>query len=200
MFFAIAGLTLGFMSGLKPGVLGVFVIHQTMSRGRFQGFLSSLAPILTDVPIIYLSFFLALELGDLNWFISAVSLLGSMYLLYIAYKTFNEKVQISPSKFEFKNSSLLPAIKLNILNPAPYAFWLTVGNGYLLQGSNTESIIFVICLLVSLCATKFLVALVFKFLGEKFNQKIYSMILKSLTLPLILFSVWLFYSAIVIWL
>jgi threonine/homoserine/homoserine lactone efflux protein len=47
MYFVLAALTFGVVAGIKPGPLGVYVIHQTMSKGLYSGFLASLAPIVT---------------------------------------------------------------------------------------------------------------------------------------------------------
>jgi threonine/homoserine/homoserine lactone efflux protein len=96
MYFVIAAITFGLVAGLKPGPLGVFVIHQTMSKGYFQGFLSSLAPILTDGPIILLALLLTLQVNDLNWFVSLISILGAVYLTNISYKIFTAPGSVAP--------------------------------------------------------------------------------------------------------
>jgi len=200
MSFALAALTFGLAAGLKPGPLGVFIIHQTMSKGSVHGFISSLAPILTDGPIILLALFLTLQLNDLNLFISIISILGSAYLANVAYKIFKAPNSINPSGKGSAKSSLATAIKINFLNPSPYIFWLTIGSGYILMGSELEAAIFIVCAIFSLCATKFVVAVVIKKLGQRFNPKIYAMILKSLSLPLLGFSAQLLYSGVSIWL
>ncbi len=200
MYFALAALTFGLASGLKPGPLGVFVIHQTLSRGIFQGFMSSLAPILTDGPIIILALLLTVQLSELFWFVSLISIFGSIYLANIAYKIFKAPNDINPSSKDGGKSSLAMAVKINFLSPAPYIFWLTIGSGYLLMGSKSEAAIFIVCALFSLCVTKFAVAVVIKKLGERFNPKLYSYLLRSLSFPLLLFSAQLLYSGIVIWL
>jgi threonine/homoserine/homoserine lactone efflux protein len=199
MSFVLAALTYGLAAGLKPGPLGVFVIHQTMSKGSFQGFMSSLAPVLTDGPIILLSLLLTLQINELNWFISIISILGSAYLANIACKIFKAPSRINPSENGSGKSSLATAIKINFLNPAPYIFWLTIGSGYILMGSELEAEIFIVCAISSLCSTKFVIAVAIKKLGERFDPRIYAMILKSLSLPLLVFSTQLLYSGVSIW-
>ncbi len=196
MFFAISALTLGLAAGLKPGPLGIFVIHQTMSRGTLHGFLASLAPIITDGPIIGLALLLSFQVDELDNFIGLLSLLGSLYLAFIAYKTFNTSSSIHPLSRQGSSSSLGTAIKINFLNPAPYIFWLTIGSSYLLMGTTIEAVIFIFCALLSLCLTKFTVAFLFKQLGSRFNHKIYALILKSLSVPLIIFSIQLLITGI----
>ena len=200
MYIALAALTLGLAAGLKPGPLGVFVIHQTMSKGSYNGFMASLAPIITDGPIILLALLLTLQLNDISWFISAVSIFGSVYLAYIAYKIFKAPTSINPSGGVSKGSSLATAIKINFLNPAPYIFWLTIGSSYIFMGSHFDAVVFIFCTLISLCMTKFVVALVIKKLGEQFNPRIYAFVLKSFSVPLLLFSGQLLFSGISFWL
>jgi len=185
--YALAALTFGLTAGLKPGPLSVFVIHQTLSRGYKQGFLASLAPLLTDGPIIALAVFLALSLKEMNVFVAVISIIGGLYLALIAVKILK-----MPNSLELEQgdnvSSLFTAVKINLLNPAPYLFWMTIGSSYLLMGTKSESFIFVIVTLVSLCLTKYLVALSIKELGAKFSPSFYVKIIKCLALPLFIFS------------
>lgn len=200
MYFVLAALTFGLVAGLKPGPLGVFVIHQTMSKGNYNGFLASLAPIVTDGPIILLALLLTLQLNDISWLISTISVFGSLYLAYIAYKIFKTSHGINPGEGDSISSSLATAIKINFLNPAPYIFWLTIGSSYIFMGSNLDAAVFIICTLFSLCITKFSVAFVIKKLGAQFNPRVYTLVLKSFSVPLLIFSGQLLFSGISIWL
>jgi len=185
--YVLAALTFGLTAGLKPGPLGVFVIHQTLSRGYKHGFLASLAPLLTDGPIIALAVFLALSLKEMNVFVSVISIIGGLYLALIAVKILK-----MPNSLELEQgddvSSLYTAVKINLLNPSPYLFWMTIGSSYLIMGTKSESFTFVIVTLGSLCLTKYLVALSIKELGAKFSPSFYVKIIKFLALPLLIFS------------
>ena len=135
----------------------------------------------------------------MNWFISIVSISGSAYLANIAYKIFKAPSSINPMGNGGAKSSLFTAVKINFLNPAPYIFWLTIGSGYILMGTHIEGAAFVFCAIISLCITKFIVAIVIKKLGERFDPKVYATILRSLSLPLLFFSVQLLYFGITAW-
>jgi hypothetical protein len=50
--FFFAALSFGLAAGLKPGPLGIIVIQQTLSKGLRAGVRASLAPLITDGPII----------------------------------------------------------------------------------------------------------------------------------------------------
>jgi len=198
MNIILTGLTLGLTAGLKPGPLGIFVIHQTMTKGSKDGFIASLAPWISDGPIILLSLFLTVALKDLTWFVSLISLAGSLYLISIAVKILKAPHSINPSKGG-GSSSLLGAVKVNLLNPSPYIFWLTIGGGIISKGTLLEGVLFIAAALGTLSMTKFTVAVLMQRLGKRFNPKIYSLVLRALSLPLFLFSGQLLYSSIVIW-
>lgn len=195
MSFALAALTFGLVAGLKPGPLGVYVIHETLVNGLRSGFLSSLAPLITDGPIILLCIFLSYYVSEISWFVPLISIASSLYLANLAYKVYSVPSGVSPDSGRAA-SGIYTAIKINFLNPSPYLFWFTIGCSYILLGTTAEAWIFVICTLTSLCLTKYGVAYCIKLLGQRFNTKVYSLLLRSLALPLLIFSVQLMYSGV----
>jgi threonine/homoserine/homoserine lactone efflux protein len=215
MSFVIAAFTFGLAAGLNPGPLGVFVIHQTMAKGYRSGVLASLIPFLTDLPIGLLVVLLTLQLRETPWFVVSISAIGSIYLARMAYKIFNSPNSIDLSKPEFnvdesvrEEADTKPApepagildwktgLKMNFLNPVPYIFWGTVGGVYIIKGTVLEACIFILCMLLTLSSTKFLVAVLIRFLGQRFSPRVYSGILRSLSLPMLIYSGRLMYSAI----
>lgn len=199
MTFALAAFTFGLLAGLKPGPLGVFIIHQTLTKGKLQGFVSSLAPLLTDGPIILLAVLITVQLEDIAWFISLISITGGMYLAFIALRIFRLPNNVDPSGKNASTAGLATAVKINFLNPSPYVFWLTTGTGYIVMGSNIEAAVFVVVALVTLCTTKYLLAVSMATLGRRFNQRNYALLLKSLSLPMAAFSLQLIYSGMSVW-
>ena len=57
------------------------------------------------------------------------------------------------------DASLGTAVKVNLLNPGPYLFWFTVGGSYIVRGTTTESLVFVVTAIGTLIAAKIAVAL-----------------------------------------
>jgi|MEHZ01.3.fsa_nt_MEHZ010850283.1_5 threonine/homoserine/homoserine lactone efflux protein len=188
MSFVIAAITFGLVAGINPGPLGVFVIHQTMSKGYLHGLVASLTPVLTDLPILVVVALLTLQLGELDWFVASISFIGASYLAWVARRMFNSSDRVDPSLIEAPKVDWLTGVKMNFLNPVPYIFWGTVGGTYIASGTAFEASIFVITMLVVLCTTKFCVAIAFVTLGGKFSSKIYSRIMKSLAVPMLFFS------------
>lgn len=194
MEIIIAALTLGITAGLKPGPLGIYVIHQTLLHGARSGLLASFAPFVSDGPIILGSFLLVNSFKRFDIFITLISVLGALYIAFIAIRLIiatpvTQQPVTAPSSF-------LTAVKINLLNPAPYIFWSTVGGTYLLQNDLADAVFFAILFLATLSITKFVMALSIKTLGDRFSDRIISYVLKILAILLMIFAFRLFISAL----
>lgn len=155
--YAVAALTFGFAAGLKPGPLGIVVIQQTLAHGFASGARASLAPLVTDGPIILAALLLLPRLQDIAPFVAGVSLLGGLYLLWIGGKlvrirTITLEGQATPAR------SLRAAIKVNLLNPSPYLFWFSVGGAYILLGTTAQALAFAAVAVGTLVVSKMCVA------------------------------------------
>lgn len=189
----IAALTLGTTAGLKPGPLGIYVIHQTLSHGPRSGLLASFAPFVSDGPIILGSFLLVNSFKQFDSFITLISVAGALYIAFIAVKLLMagpvvQQPATAPAGF-------LTAVRINLLNPAPYIFWSTVGGTYLLQNDLLYASLFAVLFLTTLSTTKFLMALSIKKLGDRFSDRLIARLLKLLALFLIFFALRLFINA-----
>lgn len=189
MEHALAALTFGLIAGLKPGPLGIFIIDQTMRRGPVNGFRASLAPFISDGPIIALALLLSLGVKEQEYLISLISIAGGIYIAYLAIKILKNKKEIELDTNNSGSSDLLTSVKINLLNPSPYIFWLTIGGSYIASGTNIEAFLFIITALSTLCLTKFSVAMLVYSLGRRLNMMVYSMLLKAFSIPLLYFSV-----------
>ena len=193
MELVIAALTLGITAGQKPGPLGIYVIHQTLLHGARSGLLASFAPFVSDGPIILGSFLLVNSFKQFDIFITLISVLGALYIAFIAIRL----IIASPLSQQPLSapSSFLTAVKINLLNPAPYIFWSTVGGTYLLQNDLPHAALFAFLFLTTLSLTKFIMALSIKTLGDKFDDTLIAYFLKFLAVLLMLFAIRLLISA-----
>ncbi len=155
--FFFSALSFGLASGLKPGPLGIVVIQQTLSRGLPSGVRASLAPLITDGPIIIAALWLLSQFRSINLFAAVMSFAGGLYLLWLSWKMFRVRNISITSKLS-SSSSLGTAVKVNLLNPGPYLFWFTVGGSYIVRGSTSESIVFVVTAIGALIVSKIAVA------------------------------------------
>ncbi|MCU0560666.1 MAG: LysE family transporter [Desulfobacterales bacterium] len=120
------GCLLGLAAGFSPGPLTVLVIGETLRHGLRSGLQVAIAPILTDIPIILMAM-LALE-RLLGWpfALGAVSLAGGAFLLWLGYRSLRVAgVDIPAAGGE--PHSIRKGIAINLLNPNPYVFWVSVG-------------------------------------------------------------------------
>jgi threonine/homoserine/homoserine lactone efflux protein len=151
--FFFSALSFGLAGGIKPGPLGIFVIQQTLSRGLSAGVRASLAPLITDGPIIISALWLLSNFKSIDLLAAAMSLAGGIYLLWLAAKMFRIRGISLSGKLRSKGS-LATAVKLNLLNPGPYLFWFAVGGSYILRGTAVQSAVFVATPIGTLIAAK----------------------------------------------
>ena len=133
MEFVVAALVLGGTAGVAPGPLLTLVLVSTLERGFGAGLRVSLAPALTDGPIIALALLVLKDLSPV-W-LAALSLLGGGYLVYVGVSTL--RMSRLPLETEVNGEAsvrdLGRGMLLNVLNPAPWLFWFTVGGPLLIE-------------------------------------------------------------------
>ncbi|MEJ2247054.1 MAG: LysE family transporter [Acidobacteriota bacterium] len=126
---------LGATSGLSPGPLLTLVVAESFRKGFRAGAAVALAPIMTDAPIVLLMITLANALSRMNFVIGALYLAGSGYLVYLSVEIFRIRVMEVDAASNIR-ASFVKGIVANLLNPAPYVFWLTVGAPLFLQAKE----------------------------------------------------------------
>ena len=124
-------LAVGFTAGLAPGPTSTLVLTQTLRYGLREGAKVSIAPLFTDLPIMLIALFSVGHVSQLPHVFGAISFLGGLFLIYLGADVFfspapSLNVQGLPSR------SLVKGIMTNMLNPAPYLFWTTVGSPMLI--------------------------------------------------------------------
>jgi hypothetical protein len=102
-----------------------------------------MAPLITDGPIIIAALWFLSQFKSIDLFAAVLSILGGLYLLWLSQKMFRVQ-NISISSKLGSEASLGTAVKVNLLNPGPYLFWFTVGGSYIVRGTTTESLVFVV--------------------------------------------------------
>lgn len=127
-------IVLGLGAGLTPGPLLGLVINETLRSGWRAGVLVAIAPLIADTFIIGLTFTL---LGQFPSFIfPLLSVAGGCYVVFLGWETLHTPGEISLAVSDSTGnawSSLGRGLTVNLLNPHPYLFWLTVG-GPLISG------------------------------------------------------------------
>jgi len=120
------GTLLGLSAGFAPGPLLTLVISETLRYGERAGLKVAVAPIITDLPIILLTFLILTRLHNFHGVLGIVSLIGGCVVAFMGYDSLRAKpVELDLNAPQPK--SLLKGILTNTLSPHPYLFWLSVG-------------------------------------------------------------------------
>jgi threonine/homoserine/homoserine lactone efflux protein len=124
---------LGLTAGISPGPLLTLVLSSTLERGFGAGARVSLAPVLTDGPIVLAALFVLKDL-DPRW-LAAITLLGGLFVVWIGIQTVRSARQ--ELELEARDGGgvrdLARGAIVNLLNPHPWLFWMSVGGPLLID-------------------------------------------------------------------
>lgn len=138
------GIGLGVSAGFAPGPLTTVVITESLTHGVKSGLKVSLAPFITDIPIVLLSLFIMVKVAGFQGVLGGISLIGGCFLLYLGVLNFRMKpvvVQVDAPR----SRSLLKGVMANVFSPNPYLFWISVGGPILHQADLFTGTVFMVC-------------------------------------------------------
>ena len=81
MPYALLGLSLGLSAGLAPGPLLALVIQRSLQNGLASGLRVALAPLITDLPIVALAFFVVGRLPQAG--LDVMLGVGGLFVLWL---------------------------------------------------------------------------------------------------------------------
>lgn len=151
-FFA-QGAALGFSAAATPGSLQSLLISETLLGGFKRGARITLAPLITDAPIIIAVLFVLQRVPPIV--VQLLSLAGGVFVLYLAWSLFQQWRQGTQVKVNVEGAQpigwkgLWRASIVNWLNPNPYIFWTLVGGPTLIAALN-QSIAYGVAFLVGM--------------------------------------------------
>ncbi len=182
---------LGLSSGFAPGPLLALVIAQTLRYGPREGIKVSIAPLITDAPIIALSVFLVSRFAGMQPVLGIISLAGGLFVLYLAWETFRAQ-NPSADAVSDRAGSIGKGITVNALSPHPYIFWITVGSPIIIRSyreSPASAIFFILSFLTCLIGAKVIIALLVGRSKKILTGKTYRAIMGFLGIALFVFSI-----------
>jgi threonine/homoserine/homoserine lactone efflux protein len=188
-----AAAVLGLSSGFSPGPLLALVIAQTLRYGTHEGIKVSIAPLITDVPIIALSLFIVSRFAGMNMVLGVISLAGGLFVLYLAWETLRAP-HPSAVPANDRAGSIGRGIVVNALSPHPYIFWITVGSPVIIRSyreSPSLAILFILSFLMCLIGAKILIAVLVGRSQNILTGKVYHFIMGFLGLALFVFAIFL---------
>ncbi|MGI6458425.1 MAG: LysE family translocator [bacterium] len=198
MDIIISAVFLGVTSAVSPGPLLMLIIAETMKYGIRAGIKVCFAPLITDGPVILISFLIFSRLTQLNLLLGIISILGALYLVYIGYESVSfqgAEVQIP----ETASRSLRKGIFTNILSPSPYMFWLSIGTPIILgawQRDALLALLFVIIFFALLVGIKIILTVLIGKGRNFLNTRAYIHTNRFLGILLWFYAAWFIWKAV----
>jgi threonine/homoserine/homoserine lactone efflux protein len=159
------GLSLGLGAGVAPGPLLAVVVRASLEGGFAAGARVALGPLVTDLPIIVVAIVLADALPARA--LAALGVAGGLFLLWLGADALRDV----PAPVEEAAGAIVPAggpgtaagslrrgAAVNLLNPHPWVFWITVGVPILGDGSAADAVLFLVPFYTMLIGAKLVVA------------------------------------------
>ncbi len=132
---------IGLTAAATPGPYQTYLISQSLQRGFHRAAPITLAPLITDLPIILLSLFLLDQMPP--YFLRVISLVGGLFVLYLAFGLWKSwKAGPNPEQATSISAggSLGRGVMANFLSPGPYLFWALI-NGPILLSAIHQSLL-----------------------------------------------------------
>jgi threonine/homoserine/homoserine lactone efflux protein len=192
--FLAIGIILGLPAGLAPGPVLTLVITETLAHGLTAGVKIALAPLITDLPLIIATLFVAASLAEYSHVLGVISLVGSLFILFLGYKNIRF-TGLRLGSDQRQPRSLLKGVMANILNPYPYLFWFGVGAPTMAKAIQVDLaavLVFLGGFYAALVGSKVLVALAVDKSRSFLTGKTYIYTSRFLGLVLCLFALSLF--------
>jgi len=199
-YFA-TGILLGLSAGLAPGPLLTLVIAETLRAGTRAGIRVALAPLITDLPIVWLCLALLGQLQSRELVMGAIALLGAGFLMRMGW----ENLRLGAGEIWIdhgRSGSLRKGILVNLFSPYPYLFWLSVGGPLVIEGAQTgltQPLAFLAAFYVCLVGAKILLAVLTGRTANLFSSPLYLWSLRALGILLLGWALGLFWEAL-LWL
>lgn len=189
-FAAMTGGALGLAGGLAPGPLTALVVSQTLRHGAREGAKVSLAPVITDGPLLLLSAFAAAWLSASNTAFAIIGLVGSGFLVWLGRDALRAE-PINLDTLEAPSGGVWKAVLTNLLNPHPYLFWGTVGGPLVAEAAQHSGLAvagFLLGFFAALCGTKLGLALLTDVARPALSSQGYVWIMRALGVVMWIFA------------
>ena len=191
--YLIFGITYAFAAAVQPGPFQTFIISQTLKKGWRSTLPAAFAPVVSDGPILLLVLFLLSTVPD-N-FIVILRIGGGLFLLYLGINAFNswQKYDLEKSiPTDSNHQTLLNAVVVNLLNPAPYLGWSLIMGPLFLEGwriAPVNGIALIIGFYLTMIITLIGIIIIFAF-ARKLGPNVSKMLLGLSSLVLFAFGIY----------
>jgi threonine/homoserine/homoserine lactone efflux protein len=188
--YLLTGIMFGLGAGWTPGPLMTLVITETLKHGTKEGIKVSMAPLITDLPIILFSIFLMSRIAALDMVIGIISMVGAGYIIFLGYESVTFK-GVELNTIPAAPQSIRKGILANIFNPNPYIFWVSVGAPIMIKASEISvlsALMFLFAMYFCLVGSKVTTAFILGRSRYFLKNKYYLYLLRGLGILLLVFA------------
>lgn len=194
MEFLIAAAVFGLSGGLSPGPLLALVVAETVKRGRRAGLAVATSPLITDGPIIAVSILLLHRLESSGVVLGLLSLAGGVLLASYGIAGLRRAPEpagdVGVDRCVW--GSLGKGISVNLFNPNPYLFWLTIGVPMLFRARQSGvalALAFLVVFYVGLVGSKAVLAVLITRSRTVLRGRAYTLVNRILAAALLVYAV-----------
>jgi threonine/homoserine/homoserine lactone efflux protein len=196
--FLTMGVFFGLTAGISPGPLLTLVITETLQHNKTEGIKIAISPLITDIPIIVITYFIFSKFSQFNIVLSLISFLGGIFIAYLGYEAIKSKgLDINVQRL--KSDSLKKGVTANFLNPSPYLFWLTIGTPIAFKAygiSLVTVILYFLSFYTLLIGSKICIVLIVERSKTLLDNRAYIWAMRILGITLFIFAIFFFYDGI----
>jgi threonine/homoserine/homoserine lactone efflux protein len=192
------GAFFGFTAGISPGPLLTLVITQTLRHNRKEGIKIALAPLITDMPIILITYFIFSTLSQFDIILSVISISGGIFFTYLGYESFKSN-GLDLELLKANPDSLRKGITANLLNPHPYVFWMTIGIPTAFKAYEINlptALLYFLLFYTMLIGSKVSIAIIVEKSKSFLNNRAFIFTMQILATALFAFAILFFYNGI----
>ena len=193
--YLLQGVALGFTAAATPGSLQTLLISETLLGGFKRGARITLAPLITDAPIIVAVLLILDQVPPVV--LRFLSIAGGLFVLYLSWGLLLQWRRGTPTTTLAAGAhaigwkGLWRAAVVNWLNPNPYIFWTLVGGPTLiaaLNQSTADGVAFLVGMYGVFVGSMLLIAAVFHFARNLGPRVVHGLLLISIVV-LVIFGV-----------
>ncbi len=191
-------ISLGLGAGITPGPLSSLVIHESLRNGWKSGACVALAPPVADVLVVGLVLMVLVQLPLAGF--SVLSLIGGCYVCFLGGETLRTP---APTRLAEEGTgsvwlSFRKGLLVNLLNPHPYIFWLTVGGPLVTDNARHDAwlpiVVFLLGFYGCLVGSKVLIAVLVHGGRARLQGRGYRIALRLSGVALLLFGLLLIWD------
>ncbi len=202
----LTGLSIGLASGIAPGPLTILAIAATLRRGRGAGVKIAIAPLLSDTLIIIAAFTVVsrLPVSVITW----LGLAGGIVVAIFGVEILRAARSADPDSLvgsaesdrpRFSVPLVLQGFLTNLLNPAPWIFWITAGSALLVttwRSSPRDAVVFLVAFYVTLVGSKIALVLLVGATRHRMTRNAYRSLLLGSGVLLLIVAAWFIVTAV----